>query len=164
MTLLEVMVATTLTAILMASVVVLMRSTYSVWQAHDADTQRLEQAHAVLRHVVRHARQAQGVTAISTSDNTSGNLSLQMPSGEVYQWNHDGASKLAYFGVAPSPANQLLADRLEQLVFIGYAADGITPTTMVDDIQLLECRATVLLPAGGGTLRTISTKAWLRAW
>lgn len=164
MTLLEVMVATTLTAMLMASVVVLIRSSYGVWQAHDGDSQRLEQAHGVLRHIVRHARQAQGVEAISTADNTSGSLSLEMSSGDIYLWNHDGASKVAYFGIAPGTANQFLVDHLEQLVFIGYAADGTTPTTVVDDIQLLECRATVLLPAGGGTLRTISTKAWLRAW
>lgn len=162
MTLLEVMAATTMMATIMGSAAVLVRSSYTVWQVHEADMEAAENAYATLRHIVRHARQAVGVSAISTSANTSGNLSLTMGSGDEYLWDHSGGQVL--YGVSPSAADQVLSENVNQLVFVGYEADGTTPTTVVDDIHSIHCTAQVTMPAGGGQTRNVSCRVWLRSW
>ena len=164
LTLLEVMAATAMMATLMASTVVLVRSSYAVWQAHEADMERAETAYATLRHVVRSVRQATSVAAISTAADTSGNLSLVMDTGETLLWQHAGAGGQVYYGVAPSSADQLLADNIDAMTFVGYEADGSTATTVVGDIHSIKCTVTVTMPAGGGSSRTVSSWAWLRSW
>ena len=73
MTLLEVMAATTIMATLMGSVVVLVRSSYATWQAHEADMEIAESGYATLRHIVREVCQAKAVSDISVASDTSGN-------------------------------------------------------------------------------------------
>ena len=58
LSLLEMMVATAMMATLMASVVVVMRSGYAVWNAQIADFDVLENGYGVLRHFVQQMRQA----------------------------------------------------------------------------------------------------------
>ncbi|CAK9037525.1 Secretin OutD (General secretion pathway protein D) (Pectic enzymes secretion protein OutD) (Type II secretion system protein D) (T2SS protein D) [Durusdinium trenchii] len=147
MTLLELMAATTIMATLMASVVVLVRSSYSVWQAHETDMEAAETAYSTLRHFVRSARQATAVSALSPAADTSGNLSLVMESGDIWLWQHTGAGGQVLFGVAPSSADQLLADNIDQMTFVGYEADGTTPTTTVGDIRSIKCTVQVTMPA-----------------
>lgn len=164
MTLLEVMAATTMMATLMASVVVLVRSSYAVWQAHEADMECAECANATIRHFVRHVRQATAVTDISTSAETSGKLALQMDTGETLLWQHSGAGNQVHYGVLPGAADQLVAANIDELTFVGYEADGATPTIVVGDIRAILCTAKVTMPAGGGTSRTVSSWAWIRSW
>ena len=57
-----------------------------------------------------------------------------------------------------------LAKSINQLIFEGFEADGVTPTTVVDDIQIVKCTVQVTLTKGGGTTRTVSAKAWIRSW
>lgn len=164
MTLLEMMAAVTIMATLMGSCVVLVRSSYATWQAHESDMERADNANATLRHVVRHVRQASSVAAISTASDTSGNLSLLMDSGNTLLWQHSGAGKQVYYGVSPGVADQLLAEDIDEMTFVAYEADGVTTTTVVEDIHAIKCTVKVTMPAGGGTSRTVSSWAWLRTW
>ncbi len=164
MTLLEVMAATTLMATLMASVVVLVRSSYAVWQAHETDMECAEAANAVLRHVVRQARQARAVVALSRAGDSSGRLGLVMEGGETLLWQHSGGARQVLYGIAPGLPDQLLAGNIDGLTFVGYEADGTTPTTVLDDVHAIHCTVNVTMPAGGGTTRTVSSWAWLRSW
>lgn len=164
MTLLEVMAATTIMATLMASVVVLVRSSYAVWQAHETDMEAAETAYATLRHIVRNARQATHIAAISTAVDTSGSLALLMDTGETLLWQHSGAGQQVLVGALPGSASQVLADGVNQLLFVGYEADGVTATTVLDDVRAIKCSVQVTMPAGGGSTRTISSWVWLRSW
>ena len=74
LSLLEMMVATAIMATLMASVVVVMRSGYAVWNAQEADIDVLENGYGVLRHFVQQMRQADSVTAISAAERHDGRL------------------------------------------------------------------------------------------
>lgn len=162
LTMLELVIASSLLTVLVTSATLLLRTSRQAWTAQEQDHQRLQSAQALLRHVVRHARQAQSVVAASGAGDASGSLSLEMPSGDIYVWNHDNAGKQVDFGV--TTANGLLADSIESLEFVGYEADGTTPTNNVADMQVLRVTATVDLPREVNGVKTLESWVWLRAW
>jgi prepilin-type N-terminal cleavage/methylation domain-containing protein len=162
LSLLEMMIATTIMATLMASVVVVMRSGYAVWNAQEADIDTLENAYAVVRHFAQQMRQADSVTVISDPSDTTGNLSFLAADGATRSWSHDGVQKEITFDNGASSG--LLARSIDALTFTGYEADGVTQTTAVDDIQVVKCEVQVTLPQGAGVTRTVSCQAWIRSW
>jgi type II secretory pathway pseudopilin PulG len=162
LSLLEMMVATTIMATLMTSVVVVVRSGYGIWNAQEADIDVLENGYGVLRHFAQQLRQAKTVTAISNSSDPAGTLSFTTASGTTRTWSRSAAQSEVYFN--NSTSNQLLAKGINSLSFTGYEADGVTTTTAVNEIQIVQCTVQVTLPRGGGVTRTISSKAWIRTW
>jgi type II secretory pathway pseudopilin PulG len=161
MSLLEMMVATTIMATLMASVVVVIRSGYAAWNAQESDIDRLENAYGLLRHFAQQLRQASSVTAISAPASTTGSLSFLTPTSATRTWSYSGGGDV-YFHNGTS--NQLLAKSINSLNFVGYEADGVTSTMAVDEIQIVKCTVQVTLPRGGGVTRTVSSRAWIRSW
>jgi hypothetical protein len=159
LSLLEMMVATAMMATLMASVVVVMRSGYAVWDAQIADIDVLENGYGVLRHFVQQMRQADSVTAISAASDTTGDVSFLTTTGTTSSWSHNGAPKEVLFN--NGTGNQLLAKNVDALSFVGYEPDGVTQTTVVNDIQAVKCTVQVTL---AGSTRTISCRAWVRSW
>jgi prepilin-type N-terminal cleavage/methylation domain-containing protein len=159
LSLLEMMVATAMMATLMASVVVVLRSGYAVWNAQEADIDKLENGYGVLRHFVQQMRQAEAVTVISAAGDTTGDLSFETATGTTQSWSHNGAPKEVLFN--NGTGDQLLAKDIDTLTFVGYEADGTTQTTVVSDIQAVKCTVQVTL---AGATRTISCRAWIRSW
>lgn len=159
LTLLEVMTAVTLSATMMASSFVVLRSTYAAWQAHESDLETAGNASAVLRHLVRCVRQSTEVSAITAGNDSSGSLSVINQDGSTLTWEHLGTSVTLS---TDSGAAQPLADGIESLSFEGYQADGVTLTTDPEDVQLVRAIVTAPMPAGG--IRTISSYAWMRSW
>lgn len=159
MSLIEMVAATAIMATVMASVVVLIGSGYSVWNAYQDDIEINENAYGVLRHVVRQLRQADAVTAISAPSDTSGSLSFLDSSGATKSWSHSGDQVFFNNG----SGNQLLAQSIDQLSFVGYDAAG-NQTTVPEDIQRVQCAAQVTLTQGGGVPKSASTTAWIRSW
>jgi hypothetical protein len=155
------MAATAIMATLTASVVVVMRSGYAVWNAQEADIDILENGYGVLRHFVTQMRQATGVTAITASGDPLGSLSFTTPTSVTRTWARD-ASNDVYFNNGTS--NQLLAKGINSLTYTGYEADGVTTTTSVGEIQVVQCQVQITLPRGAGVTRTLTTRAWIRSW
>jgi prepilin-type N-terminal cleavage/methylation domain-containing protein len=158
LSLLEMMAATAIMATITASVVVVMRSGYAVWNAQEADIDVLENGYGVLRHFVTQMRQATAVTAITASSNTQGSLSFTPASGLARTWTRNSTDDV-YFN--NGTLNQLLAKNITPLTFTGYKADGTTATTTVTDIQVVQCQVQITLPRG---TRTLTTRAWIRCW
>lgn len=153
------MTATALSATMMTSSFVLLHSSYTAWQAHEADLDRSTNATAVLRHLVQHIRQSAGVSAISLASDSSGALTIVLADGTTLAWDHTGSGvTLSVDGGAAHP----LADDIQALTFIGYEADGATATTTPEDIHVVRTVVTTQQPAGG--TRTISSYAWVRSW
>ncbi|HEX4413137.1 MAG TPA: prepilin-type N-terminal cleavage/methylation domain-containing protein [Lacipirellulaceae bacterium] len=161
LSLLEMMAATAIMATITASVVVVMRSGYAIWNAQEADIDVLENGYGVLRHFFTQMRQATSITAISASNNTQGSLSFTTSSGVTRIWARDASSNV-YFN--NGTLNQLLAKNILSLTFTGYKADGVTTTTTVSDIQVVQCQVQIILPRGAGVTRTLTSKAWVRCW
>lgn len=153
------MTAVSLSAVLMASSFVVLRSSYAAWQAHEADLDRAANATAVLRHLVQHARQSIGVSAISGPADTSGSLTIVREDGSTFRWDHSATSVTLS---VDSAASQPLANDIQSLSFEGYLADGVTATTDPEDIQAVRTTVTTQLPAGG--TRSVSSFTWVRSW
>jgi len=162
MTLLELILATTLLSALVAATGIVLRTGHAAWDAHNGDAVRVASANAVLRHVARRVRQAQAVTNISLPSDTSGTLSLSMPTLETYVWDHSDVDDQVSFGV--STADSVLAEEITELSFTGYEADGVTQTTVAGDIHSVKCHVSVQLPRDTGGARSVSCMAWLRSW
>ena len=162
MTLLELVIASAMMALLLTAVTLILRTSRQSWEAHEGDYTRLQELHASLRHIVRQVRQADAVTAISAAGNNSGTLTLLMPDGTTTVWAHDNTAKSILCGVAT--ADQLLANNIQALNFVGYKADGVTPTVVPTEIQNLRISVTVQLPRETNATRTYSSWAWIRSW
>jgi prepilin-type N-terminal cleavage/methylation domain-containing protein len=126
LSLLEMMAATAIMATLTASVVVVMRSGYAVWNAQEADIDVLDNGYGVLRHLVTQMRQATAVTAITAAGDTQGSLSFTTSTGATRTWARNATSDVSFNNGA---SNQLLAKSIDSLTFAGYKADGVTATT-----------------------------------
>ena len=161
LSLLEMMAATAIMATLTASVVVVMRSGYAAWNAQEADLDILDNGYGVLRHFVTQMRQASSVSSISAAGNTQGSLSFATSTGVTRTWARNASSDV-YFNNGTS--NQLLAKSINSLTFTGYKADGITATTTLTHIQVVQCQVQITLPRGAGVTRTLTTRAWIRSW
>jgi prepilin-type N-terminal cleavage/methylation domain-containing protein len=161
LSLLEMMAATAIMATLTASVVVVMRSGYAVWNAQEADIDVLDNGYGVLRHLVTQMRQATAVTAITAAGDTQGSLSFTTSTGATRTWARNATSDVSFNN---GTSNQLLAKSIDSLTFAGYKADGVTATTTVTDIQVVECQVQITLPRGAGVTRTLTTRAWIRSW
>ena len=124
LSLLEMMVATAIMATLMASVVVVMRSGYAVWNAQEADIDVLENGYGVLRHFVQQMRQADAVTAISAAERHDGRPVVHDGHRRDAHLEPQRRARQVYFNNGTS--NQLLAKNIDTLTFTGYKADGVT--------------------------------------
>ena len=161
LSLLEMMAATAIMATVTSAVVVVMNTGFSAWKAQEADIDVLENGYGVLRHFARQLRQATAVTAITAAGNTTGSLSFTTATGATCTWARNASSDVYYNN---GTSNQLLAKSVDSLTFTGYKADGVTATTTVTDIQVVQCQVQITLPRGAGITRTLTTRAWLRSW
>jgi prepilin-type N-terminal cleavage/methylation domain-containing protein len=161
LSLLEMMAATAIMSTVTAAVVVVMNTGFSVWKAQEADIDVLENGYGVLRHVARQLRQSTSVTAITAAGNTTGSLSFTIASGAICTITRNASSDVYYNN---GTSNQLLAKSIDSMTFTGYKADGVTATTTVTDIQIVQCQVQITLPRGAGIMRTLTTRAWLRSW
>jgi prepilin-type N-terminal cleavage/methylation domain-containing protein len=160
--LMEMMAATAVMAVIMTSAIVVIRSGYAVWTAYEQDVDIAENAYGVLRHFIRQMRQATAVTAISAASDTTGDLSFTTAGGVTQSWSLNGGTSQVAFNNGTT--SNTLAKWINQLVFVGYQADGVTATTVVDDIQVVKCTVQVTMTQGGTSTRTVSAKAWIRSW
>ena len=161
-TLLELILATALMTGMVAATAVVLRTGHLAWQAAQTDAALISAGNATVRHIVRRVRQAEAVTAVSDPGDTSGSLSVLMPSGETMVWSHDDATRQVSYGVGS--ADGLLGQDISTLSFTGYRADATTQTAVPAEIQSIKCHASVELPRTSGGTRTVSCWAWLRAW
>jgi prepilin-type N-terminal cleavage/methylation domain-containing protein len=163
-TLVELMAATAILAVLTTTSFTLIRTANDAWKRHRDDLQQRREAIAAMQHICRKIRQATGVSAISASASTSGNLSLQMADGTSALWAHNSTNNQILYGT--STANNVLAQGITQLSFTGLTANGFVATTNVTKIHCIQCTIRYNLSRPGGTTTTemVTCAAWLRAW
>jgi prepilin-type N-terminal cleavage/methylation domain-containing protein len=162
-TLVEMIAATAVMAVLTTSSFALVRTANDAWRRHRDDSQQRREAIAALQHVVRRVRQATQVTAISTAADTSGFLTLQMADGTSALWDHNSGTAQVLYGT--TTANNLLAESIAQMNFVGLTANGLVQTTDPVQIHAVRCQVTYAMSRPTGPVdEKVSCTAWLRAW
>jgi prepilin-type N-terminal cleavage/methylation domain-containing protein len=162
-TLVEVMAATAIMAVLTTASFTLIRTANDAWRRHRDDSMQRGQAVAALQHLVRRVRQATQVTAISTAADNSGFLTLQMADGTSAMWDHNSGTSQVLYGTATP--NNLVAEGIAQMNFVALTANGLAMTTDPTKIHAVRCTAWYTLSRPSGPLtETVSCLAWLRAW
>lgn len=159
---LELVIATSMLAIVLTTVGVLLRTGRLAWEAHTADYSRIESAHATVRHIVRQLRQAVSVVSITPSTDNSGQLAIKLQNGTTAVWDHDSSTNVVNYGIT-TPSG-LLATDITGLRFTGYAADGTTVTTDPAVVQAIRVNVTIQLPIEVNGTRVVSSWAWIRSW
>lgn len=162
LTLLELIIASSMLAMLLGSVSVVIRAGRASWTAHEADYHRIEAAHSVVRHIVRQIRAAEAVTEVTVDTNNSGRLGLRMPNGDTVVWAHDSEDNAVNYGVS-SPDN-ILATEITGLRFRGMRADGVSAATSAADVQCVQIEVTIQLPREANGQRIVTSWAWVRSW
>ena len=162
MSMLELVIASSMLAMVLTTVGVVLRTGRIAWEAHSADYTRIEAAHATIRHIVRQVRQAEACAAISPSADNSGTLSLTMSDGSTVVWDHDDGANCVNYGV--SSAGSLLAPDITGLRFTGYRANGSTATTVPSEVRAIRIDVTVQLPVEVNATRVVTSWAWIRSW
>lgn len=162
---LELVIAGSMIAGVMTGLSFVMRTTRQSWDTVDQDYAAMQQLHAVVRHFVRSGREATEVTSIA-SDGTS--ITLDFNDGRSSSWIwQPGASGMpgrVRYQDTSSPKPTDLAGNIDQLRFTGFAADGVTPTSTPEEIQVIQISATVTVPRSVAPQKTIQSKVWIRSW
>ncbi len=162
-TLLELVVASSMLAVVMTSLTLVLRTARTSWETNDSDFAAIHHAHTVVRHFVRQAREATQLTALSTKS-----VQLKFRDGSTQTWAHqasgNGYTNVVLVNYSNSSQVVPLAYGIPNLSFRGFKADGVTPTTTVDDMRVVEVTATVLIPGKANAPQSVSSKVWIRSW
>lgn len=163
---LELVIAGSMMAVIMTSLSVVMRTSRQAWDAGEGDYSKLHQGHSVVRHFVRAAREAKAVDSIAAGGSE---IVLRDVDGTTRRWTWDVVGSGTMQGTVTTrtstdKTDAILAYDINQLRFVGYKADGKTVTTTPGDIHLVEVTAEVTLPRGHQSQRRIVSKVWIRSW
>ena len=171
MTLLELVIASSMMALVMTTVMVVLRTGRQAWDAHEGDYVLVESAHATLRHIVRQIRQAEAVADIDEVDTISSQLTLQMPAEDpdpvtcvwLHQHGNEEVAYDRYVGAVGTPTD-LLSPGITDVTFTGLEANGLTATADETKMQCVRVDVVIELPRTPKLRRTISSHAWIRSW
>ena len=145
LSLLEMMAATTIMAALMTSRdrgdPVGLRRLECPGRRH----RRSENAYGVLRHFVQQMRQADCRHGDFRASDTTGDLSFTH--GDRHHAIVEPQQRHVASDFNNGTTSNILAKTINQMTFVGYEADGVTTTTVVDDIQVVKCTVQVTLTA-----------------
>lgn len=164
--LLELIVAMSLLSVVMTATSSILRTSRQVWEAHEADLTRLRTAHAVVRHIVREAREAREVISVDANKTVGSRLSVRLPDGDELTWQHDGsASRVLFTQTSVSKSAQVVAEQIDSLEFRPVLIDGSAyATDKTDRIQELTVLVGTTLPRETPVRRHAVASVWLRAF
>jgi len=177
-TLIEILLVVTLSALLMAAIIPFIRSVNDSWNVSSSRTEILQNGRAALETMTRYIRQARRITKIP---GTSGNyIRIRDPQDTyniVFYHNVSGASSWTYIAETQPPiktkdlvmqsdssgtyVDSLLASSLDSLTFIFFQDNG-TPATKANDVKSVQIRMVLSDPLGSTTytLALESTITW----
>jgi type II secretory pathway pseudopilin PulG len=163
-TLLELVIASSMLAVIGSSLSLVLRTARVSWETNDTEAGIHQHAQAVIMHVVRTAREARKVIAI-----TATSVALETRSGETMTWTHqpvsaDGRNGAVMVSFSSSGGQYPLAYDIRNLTFTGYQEDSTTITTDPTQTKMIQVSATVEIPGNAQRLQTISSRVWIRAW
>ena len=160
-TLLEVVMAGTLAASLLATAHAVLRTVHAAAESLGREADVLHHADQALRFITRRCRGAARVTAI---DPVGFPFRVAVDGGEL-EFSHWAAEERVQFrDLRVGPDAHTVADHVTGFAAAFYEADAVTPTTDPAAARLIEITLTVDLPRDHAPARTVSGRVWVRPW
>ena len=161
MTLLETVLAMSLLSMIALTGAQAVRMSWQAWDVQDRRSDMLQHLSGVLTHITRQVRSARGIVDVSNPTDLSGNLEITLPDDSVVKWYHDGADATVRYEIGGNNPGELVATGIDSLTFECFELDGVTPTTVVDDIRMIRVTTSVTIPVQG-TSFPLSATIWIR--
>ena len=159
LTILEMVIALAIMAIVFATILPLFRNIQNNWDSKQGAAEAIQNGRVLIDHLNRSLAKAIRITAVSDSSTTNGYI--QFENNEGNNLRYDIASNYVQFG----PAGNLseLAGPVSNLQFTCYDANNfVTPTTEVNDIRFIEVETVLTNSAALGQDKTFTTSVYLR--
>jgi type II secretory pathway pseudopilin PulG len=161
MTVVELVVAVSLMAVVAAVMAPLLHAVQSSWAAEQQDSECLANARAYIQHFQQHVSQASHVTTVSDRLTVEGHLQFVTWDGVEARYEIDADDNIQ-FGPLGAPTD--LAGPADMLRFTCYdASDFGTPITDGSLIRLVKVEVTLHSPTDPGRSHTLSTSVYIRA-
>ena len=160
LTILEMVIAVSIVAVIFAVIVPQFRNISNNWDSKCANSEMLQNARILMDHMNRHLSEASRVTAVSDSSQTAGYIEFEDPSENVFRYCISGNKYVAY-GTPGSVTD--LAGPVTEFRFTCYnILDLETEIMNVDKIRCIEVDVTFANVASLTQDKTFSSKIYLR--
>jgi len=161
MTLVEMLIAMALMAIIFAAVVPQFRVIQNSWDSKVGASETLQNGRVLIDHLNRNLSTASRITAVSSSSEINGYIEFIDNDANNVRYDVNSISDYAQFGFIGSPSD--LAGPVSQLQFTCYDSnDFTTPITDENSIRFVKVQTTLTNSAGLGQDMTFTTSAYLR--
>ena len=164
LTLLEVVLAGTLTVAVVSALHVVLRGAHEAAASLHGEDDVLRQADAALRLMTRRCREAEGVLSVGPTADEG--FRLDVGGGEIVMFTRGGGgNELRLIDTRFADGlTRTVAENVTGLDTVIYEADGATVTTDPAAAGMIEITLTVDLPRDHAPARTVSGRVWVRRW
>jgi len=161
MTLVEILLAMAIMAVVFAAIVPQLRSLQNSWASKRANAASIQNGRVLIDHLTRYLQQAVRITAVSGAGVTDGYIEFEDSDGNTMRYDI-AADNYVEFGYVGNLAS--LAGPVSSLQFTCYDAyDFNTPTTDVNAIRLVKVETNLVNTDSLASDKTFTGQAYLRA-
>ncbi len=161
MTILEVVIALAIMAIIFSTIVPIFRIIQNSWASNQGTSETIQNGRVLTDHITRNISKAVQITSVSESTDANGFIEFQDNDGNTLRY--DIAGGYVQFGVVGSQSD--LAGPVSQLQFTCY--DGYDTTTPISDvndvdtIRYVTVETTIINPATLAADKTFTASAYI---
>ncbi|MHC4365957.1 MAG: hypothetical protein ACYSTJ_10850, partial [Planctomycetota bacterium] len=160
LTIMEMVVAFSIMAIVFATILPLFRNIQNSWDSKQGTAEAIQNGRVLIDHLNHNFAKAVKITAVSDSSTTNGYIEFEDNDGGNLRYSIE--NNYAQFGPVGNLSD--LAGPVSQLQFTCYDANNfVTPITEANDIRFIEVETTLTNSAAPGQDKTFSTSVYLRA-
>ena len=161
MTLVEILIAMAIMAIVFSAVVPQFRVIQNSWDSKQANSEILQNGRVLIDYLNRNLSKAIRITAVSDPAETNGYIEFEDNVANNLRFDINGTSNYVEFGPVGSLSD--LAGPASQLLFTCYDGNDFdTPITDVNDIRFIKVQTILSNPAAMGQNKTFTTYTYLR--
>ncbi|MDT8301020.1 MAG: LamG-like jellyroll fold domain-containing protein [Sedimentisphaerales bacterium] len=161
MTLVEILIAMAIMAIVFSAVVPQFRAIQNSWDSKQSNAEVLQNGRILIDHLNRNLSTAARITAVSGPAETNGYIEFEDNDANNLRFDINGTSNYVEFGPVGSLYD--LAGPVSQLLFTCYDSNDLgTPITDVNEIRFIKVQTTITNPAAMGQDKTFTTYTYLR--
>ena len=162
LTLLEMVIAMAIMAIIFAVIVQQFRVIQNSWDSQAGAAETLQNGRVLMDHLYRNLSKAVRITAVSGSAETNGYIEFQDNDVNNVRYDVNSTTNYVQFGTVGDLSD--LAGPVSQLQFTCYDANDLdTPITDVNSIRFVKVETTLTNSAAMGQDKTFIASAYLRA-